>query len=322
MDEVIFLEVLEGDAVHARHRLDRFPVTVGRGYFNDVILDDPKVSAAHLRLERLEDGSVVLRDVGSQNGTFRVEPWAPLAELTLSQDSRVQVGDTVLRFRGRGYDVPHTLVAEAPVAPQQRLFERPQAFIVAMGAAVLASVLSTFLLSYERTDWGDMLFSVLLPAALALFWAGGWSIASRIARRQFHYRAHAAIGSLVLMGSICLPAVLTVLGFSFSLGAVIPWVSMIGYLGLMGWGLFWHLRYVTRWDSRRLGAMVAAVVLGFGLLSQAQNLLGREEFTTVLNFPRTLMPASFRLVPASSMDEFFEETAELQEEVDKLAREE
>jgi len=322
VDEVIFLEVLEGDSVHARHRLDRFPVTVGRGYFNDVILDDPKVSAAHLRLERLEDGSVVLRDVGSQNGTFRVEPWAPLAELTLSQDSRVQVGDTVLRFRGRGYDVPHTLVAEAPVAPQQRLFERPQAFIVAMGAAVLASVLSTFLLSYERTDWGDMLFSVLLPAALALFWAGGWSIASRIARRQFHYRAHAAIGSLVLMGSICLPAVLTVLGFSFSLGAVIPWVSMIGYLGLMGWGLFWHLRYVTRWDSRRLGAMVAAVVLGFGLLSQAQNLLGREEFTTVLNFPRTLMPASFRLVPASSMDEFFEETAELQEEVDKLAREE
>jgi hypothetical protein len=322
VDEVIFLEVIEGDSVHARHRLDRFPVTVGRGYFNDVILDDPKVSAGHLRLDRLEDGAVVLRDLGSQNGTFRVEPWAPLAELTLSQDSRVQIGDTVLRFRGRGYDVPDTLVADAPVAPQRRLFEQRRAFVGAMGAAVAASVLSTYLLSYDKTDWGEMLFSVLLPAAIALFWAGGWSIASRIARRQFHFRAHATIGSLVLMASICLPAVLTVLGFSFSLSAVIPWLTLSCYLALMAWGLFWHLRYVTRWDSRRLGSMVAAVVLGFGLLIQAQNLLGNEEFTTVLNFPRSLMPSSFRLVPASSVDEFFEETTELQEQVDELAKEE
>ena len=63
-----------------------------------------------------------------------------------------------------------------------------------------------------------MVFSVLLPAALALFWAGGWSIASRIARRQFHYRAHATIGSLVLLGSICIPGLLMVLGFSLWLG--------------------------------------------------------------------------------------------------------
>ena len=64
MDEVIFLEVLEDEeGVAARHRLERFPVTVGRGYTNDVILDDPKVSAAHLRIERTEQGALVLRDV-------------------------------------------------------------------------------------------------------------------------------------------------------------------------------------------------------------------------------------------------------------------
>jgi len=322
VDEVIFLEVLEGDSVHARHRLDRFPVTVGRGYFNDVILDDPKVSAAHLRLDRLEDGSVVLRDLGSQNGTFRVEPWAPLMELPLSQDARVQVGDTVLRFRGRGYEVPRTLVAEAPVAPQRRLFEQRPVFMGAMLAAMVASVVSSYLSSYDRTDWGDMLLSVMLPVALALFWAGCWSIASRIARRQFHFRVHATIGSLALTAAICLPGLLMVLGFSFSLGAVIPWASLICFLALMAWGLFWHLRYVTRWDSRRLGAMVGAVVLGFGLLLQAQNLLGNEDFSTALNFPRSVLPSSFRLVPASSVDEFFEEATGLQQKVDALAKEE
>ena len=123
MDEVIFLEELEGEDVHARHRLERFPVTVGRGYTNDVILDDPKVSASHLRIERTEDGRLVLRDVGSHNGTFRVEPWARLAELELTDDARVAVGDTVLRFRGRSHVVEDTRITAIPVAPRGRPFE-------------------------------------------------------------------------------------------------------------------------------------------------------------------------------------------------------
>jgi hypothetical protein len=321
VDEVIYLEVLEGDGVHARHRLERFPVTVGRGYGSDVILDDPKVSAEHLRVERTEDGGLVVRDLGSRNGTFRVEPWAQLAEMVLTQDARVMVGDTVLRFRGRGYVVADTLVAEAPVGIRQRLFERPQVFLGALGAAMAASLLDSYLTSYEKVDWGELLFSMLLPTAFALAWAGGWSIASRIARRQFHFRAHGAIGSLVLLGVISLPAFLTLLSFSLGSGARLPWVAALGFLGLSAWGLFWHLRYVTRWDSRRLGAMVGAIVLGFGALMQAEDLLGNEEFTTSMEFPRMLLPASFRLLPASSADDFFEETTRLQRQVDELTQE-
>lgn len=321
MDEVIFLEVLEGDAVHTRHRLERFPVTVGRGYANDVILDDPKVSPAHLRIERTEDGALVVRDMGSRNGTFRMEPWARLAEMTLAQDARVMVGDTVLRFRGRGYDVPEALAAEAPVGPRQRIFERPQTFLASLGAAMAASLISSYLTSYDKTDWGELLFSMLLPTALALAWAGAWSIASRIARRQFHYRAHGAIGSLVLLGFISIPGFTMILSFTLGWEATHQLLALSLYMALVGWGLFWHLRYVTRWDSRRLGAMVTAVVLGFGTLIQAQALLGNEDFSTSLQFPRSLLPASFRLVPASTVDEFFQETVDLQKQVDELAKE-
>jgi hypothetical protein len=162
---------------------------------------------------------------------------------------------------------------------------------------------------------------MLLPTALALVWAGGWSIASRIARRQFHFRAHGAIGSLVMLGSICIPGLMTVLSFSLAWESTHPLLRLIFFLLLIGWGLFWHLRYVTRWDSRRLGAMVAAVVLGFGMLVEAQELLGNEDFSTSLRFPRSLLPASFRLMPASSVDEFFKETGDLQKEVDELAKE-
>lgn len=321
MDEVIFLEVIEGDAVHARHRLERFPATVGRGYANDVILDDPKVSPVHLRVERTEEGGLVVRDLGSRNGTFRMEPWARLAEMPLAQDARVMVGDTVLRFRGQSYPVPEALEAEAPVGPRQRLFERPQMFLGALGAAMGAALLSSYVTRYDKTDWGELVFSMLLPTALTLAWAGGWAIASRIARRQFYFRAHGAIGSLVLLGMLCIPGLMLVLSFSLAWGERRPWLGMLCYLALAGWGLFWHLRYVTRWEARRLGAIVTAIVLGLGTLIQAQELLGNEEFSYSLRFPRALLPSSFRLLPSSSVDEFFEEATELQKQVDALAQE-
>ncbi|MDC0707772.1 FHA domain-containing protein [Stigmatella sp. ncwal1] len=321
-EDVLFLEVLEGDAVQSRHRLERFPVTVGRGYTNDVILDDPKVSTKHLRIERTESGGFLVRDVGSRNGTFRLEPWAPLAELMLTPGARVAVGDTVLRFRGQNHAVETTWVSEAPVVPRRRFFEQPPLFMAALVSALVASALSEYLTSYDKTDWGELVYAVLLPATLSLFWAGAWSIASRIARRQFYFRAHGAIGSLTLLGFVCTPGILTVLGFSLSLGGSIQWLSLLGYSVLLTWCLFWHLRYVTRWDSRRLGAGVGVVVLGFGTLVQAQELLGNEGFSTALDFPRTLLPSSLRLVPASTLEEFFQETADIQEQVDTLAKEE
>ena len=321
MDEVIFLEVLEGDVVHTRHRVERFPVTVGRSYAADVILDDPKVSPEHLRIERTEDGGLVARDLGSRNGTFRVEPWARMVELVLAQDSRVMVGDTVLRFRGRGYAVPEALAAEAQVAPQRRLLDRPQAFLGALGGVMLALLLSTYLTSYDKTDWGELLVSVMLPTALSLAWAGAWAIASRIARRQFYFRAHGAIAGLVLLGSICIPGLMMLLSFSLAWESPHPLLGLSLYLALIGWGLFWHLRYVTRWDARRLGAIVGAIALGLGTLIQAQELLGNEDFSTSLHFPRSLLPASLRLMPASSVDEFFQETGKLQKQVDELTKE-
>nr|WP_225937601.1 FHA domain-containing protein [Myxococcus sp. RHSTA-1-4] len=316
------MEVLEGDIVHARHRLERFPASVGRAYTNDVILDDPKVSAEHLRIERREDGALVLRDVGSHNGTYRVEPWAPLAELELAPDTRVAVGDTVLRFRARNHPVEDTVIGQAPTAPRARVFERPRTFSLALLALLCASLLEEYLSNYGRTDWGELMVALVAPLGLILLWAGGWSVASRIARRQFHYRAHATIATLVLLCGLVLPVLLTLVGFSLGVGSGLPLLHHAAFLGLMGWGLYWHLRYVTRWDPRRLVRVLTVVTLVFGVLSRADDLLGNESFSEALDFPRTLLPPAFRVAGARPVEDFFEDTSSLQEQVDALAREE
>ncbi|QDE69020.1 hypothetical protein BHS09_19685 [Myxococcus xanthus] len=320
MDEVIFLEVLEGDSVQARHRLERFPVNVGRGYGNDVILDDPKVSAEHLRIERREDGTLVLRDVGSQNGTYRVEPWAQLAELELATDTRVSVGDTVLRFRARSHPVEKTVVAAAPTAPRPRVFEQPRYFSLALQALLGASLLEGYLANYGRTDWGELTVALVVPLGITFLWAGGWSVASRIARRQFHYRTHATVAALVLLGSVVIQPLLTLVGFSLGVSGNLAWAHHVAFLALMAWGLYWHLRYVTRWEPGRLIRVIAVVTLSFGALSRADEWLGNESFSTELGFRRALLPPAFRLVGTEPMDDFFSDAVKVQEQVDALAR--
>ncbi|HEX8436469.1 FHA domain-containing protein [Archangium sp.] len=321
MDEVIFLEVLEGDAVHLRHRLERFPVTVGRGYGNDIILDDPKVSTSHLRIERTEEGKLVLRDVGSRNGTFQVEPWARLAELELTNDARVAAGDTVLRFRSRSHAVEDTLVAEVPVAPRGRLFDRPFAFPAMLALTVVASILHEYLTNYQKTDWGSLALSVFVPVFTAFAWAGLWSVASKVARRVFYFGAHGTIGSLSLLGVIVIPVVLTPLTYGLALGTWVRWLFLVVYLGWMGFVLFWHLRYVSRTKPRRLAVTLAVILVCFGALTQADSLLGEEDFTSSLELERRLLPPAFQVAPSKSVDAFFEDTQDLQKKVDALAKE-
>jgi hypothetical protein len=78
---------------------------------------------------------------------------------------------------------------------------------------------------------------------------------------------------------------------------------------------------VTRWRSARLvrGLVVATVALL--ALDGMTEVLGNEEFSEALEFPRSLLPPAFRLAPAHSLDSFFEEVQPLEKKVDALTKE-
>ena len=84
------LVVKRGPNIGSRYVLNG-PVTLaGRHPDSDIFLDDVTVSRRHAELERRPDGQVVLRDLGSLNGTYvnreRTE------ETVLSGGDEVQIG--------------------------------------------------------------------------------------------------------------------------------------------------------------------------------------------------------------------------------------
>jgi hypothetical protein len=84
------LLVKRGPNVGARYVLDGSVTLAGRHPNSDIFLDDVTVSRRHAEIDRLEDGRVVLRDLGSLNGTYvnreRTE------ETVLSPGDEVQIG--------------------------------------------------------------------------------------------------------------------------------------------------------------------------------------------------------------------------------------
>jgi hypothetical protein len=76
------------------------PLTIlGRGTDCDLRLVDPGVSRHHAEL-RVEDGEVVLVDLGSTNGTF--VNGQPVRRVSLTDGTRVTLGRTTLVFRKDG----------------------------------------------------------------------------------------------------------------------------------------------------------------------------------------------------------------------------
>jgi hypothetical protein len=228
----------------------------------------------------------------------------------------------VLRFRTRAHAVETTRLTAIPMAPRARLFERPFAFPVALAVAVVAFILYEFLTSYRKTDWGALALAVFVPVVTASVWTTVWSIASKVGRRRFSFGAHGTIASVGLLGVLAVPVGLTWVEYALSLGPWVRWLYLLGYLGWAGCVLFWHLRYVTRWEPRRLVGLLAIILASFGALTQADELLGEEEFSSWVRFERTLLPPAFQVLPAKSVDAFFEGTKELQREVDALVKKE
>ena len=81
--------------IKAVHRVDNLPLTIGRGYNNDIILSDPFVESSHLLVEPSDNGWQVT-DQQSVNKFYLADDAVTQAHVTSGDE--IIVGKTYLRF--------------------------------------------------------------------------------------------------------------------------------------------------------------------------------------------------------------------------------
>ncbi len=77
--------------------LDKAIIRIGRALDNDIVLQDASVSRHHAEIER-RDGACLMRDLGSQNGTWVAEK--RVTEIRLNPGDYLRIGDAAFTFHG------------------------------------------------------------------------------------------------------------------------------------------------------------------------------------------------------------------------------
>jgi transcriptional regulator with AAA-type ATPase domain len=90
------IEVVSGETDKPVYSLGKGRFTIGRTAYNDIILNDKKVSRSHASIF-FENGRYGIEDLNSTNGVFVDDN--QVKRILLSNGSRIKLGDTVLVFK-------------------------------------------------------------------------------------------------------------------------------------------------------------------------------------------------------------------------------
>jgi hypothetical protein len=304
----IWVEVLSRHGeVLARHRCTGPELRIGRGYTNDVVIDDPYVAAEHLRIARAADGSLVAEDLGSLNGTFVERDKARSDRILLDGDRRLRIGQTWLRIR----DAAHPVADERLFQPQRRLLPLAGGL-----AAVLLGieVLSVWLNETGEPKLADYLSPPLIVAVVLTVWTAIWSVLSRIFAGEARFERNL----LIAVGGALVYSLWNEFAWLFSyafasralvgLGNVVFWLVIAG-------ASFLHLRSMGPAHSLiKAGAvlLLAGIGLGAQTLSSSQASGGSPYLTS----PRRLLPPAFRVAPLVDREAFAAELLKLKPKLD------
>lgn len=315
MEPLAFIEVLARDGeVAARHPVQRWPVTAGRGYEADIIIDDPFVAPLHVRIEPAAHGRFRVADLQSVNGIALLPSEERVAAAEAGPDDVVRLGRTQLRIRAPSYAVRPELPLRAA-----SFYRRPFAFVVMAAALLAITVWNAWIMTTIQEDRAFLVFPVLVVCTGVGVWISVWSLVGRTVGGRANFAAHGFVACATLAALALTEAVFEYL--SFGLSARWP-----GYLGtaatvaLFAYMIYRQLRLNSRAPRRRLGIVAAAVALaGYGAVTGIE-MAGESSREGAQRYSESLKPPAFLWVRGVAPEEYLAHAGRLKRKVDAWVR--
>jgi hypothetical protein len=302
-----FIETLarNGEVLH-RHQVGSLPIRIGRGYDNDLIVDDA-YAAQHHALVALDAGQVVLRDLGSRNGVIHKGKRAQ--RIVLDGETVVRLGHTSLRVRPAHY----------PVAPEllDRTMHRWEGALPGFAGVALTGAVSLFVMWLADTQSFELiryLQALAYGLGAGLVWAGIWAFANRLFGRHARLGRHLFIFGCGVTALAAYRLASSALGYAFSIEPLTRFGSHVA-IALVAGMVYFHLATVRPQRTRRFASIcVVLAVLGSGLAlignEQRSGRLGDELYMAVL------MPPDMRVSRDHSVDEFMGQVGAMKARLD------
>jgi pSer/pThr/pTyr-binding forkhead associated (FHA) protein len=307
---MIWIEILSRHRdITARFRIAGTEARIGRGYDNDVIVDDPYVAAQHLRVFRDENGQLVAEDMGSANGLFLDGGKSRHARIIVDGQQSIRIGQTFLRVR----ETSHAVERERVAQPERRTL--PIVLAAALGILILAiDALKIWLVQTTEPKVSAYLTPLLVIAGTVLAWVGLWALLSRIFAGRTHFLRNLliALAGLFVFAAYEQAARFAAFAWTWPVANTYQYVAVWSIFAVV---CFLHLREVGPGRLLLKGAVVTillATAIAVQTLQQSEAFSDSGRQTTT----RLLMPPALRLVPLRDESAFFAEIAKLKGKLD------
>ena len=309
----LFVEIVSHDGdVKARHCLHQLPIRIGRGYDNDVILNDPHTAAQHAQIELNQLDELIISDLGSHNGISLGNQNADFFVLDAEQQYRL--GRTWLRVRSQDYAVAPELIDSTN--------HRWEGWLpAAVGALLLiiTGLLSTWLSDLNQSSPSKYLLDLVSLVGLALGWSGVWALFGRILTGHARFGRH-----LFIVG--CGAAVLELWShLSGILAYALSWETLARFnnhpLIYIGAAII-YFQLITSGAKQptRLKLYLAALALFASGVTMVKHYQASNHLSDQL-YMGEIYPPLVRLSNPKTLTEFMAEVEELKARVDQERKE-
>jgi hypothetical protein len=313
-DGTIWIEILSrGHEVLARHRCTGPVVNIGRGYGNQVVIDDPHVAVHHLRITRGADGRLLAEDLESVNGLFIDGQSQALRQIELDSGTPLRIGHTRLRACTAGHDV----------APERPLAHDGPLWALALTLVALQiglGLLDSWFDEIDKPQLSHYVTPLLFFMAVALAWTGMWAVLSRIFTGKLYYARHLAIAFTAALAMHVHEHGSNLVAYALSWAALTRYTYVGTWLTLAAL-CFFHLRVI----SKRHPWLMTASVLLLAALGITGQTLSRNDSRAAMGSAvvvRKLQPPGLRLAQPHTREHFVASAAALKGALDRARSEE
>ena len=313
MEPLAFIEILGRDGdIAARHPVYRWPVTAGRGYDADVIIDDRFVAPLHVRIEPAAYGRYRIADLQSVNGIALLPSEQRVVAAEAGPDDIVRLGRTQMRIRAPSYAVRPELPLRAA-----SFYRRPLAFVIVAVVLLAITLWNAWIMTTTREERAFLVFPALMVSTGVGVWISVWSLVGRAVGGRANFTAHGFVACAALIALALSETLFEYLSFGFS-------ARWPGYLGtftvmvLFAYMIYRHLRLNSRAPRRRLGIIAAAVSLAaYGAVAGIE-MAGESGRDGAQRYSETLKPPAFLWVRGVAPEAFLSDAGRLKRKVDAL----
>lgn len=306
-DWIVELLARNGEVLQ-RQRVERLPIRIGRGYDNDVILDDDYVAAHHAVAEAGPDGGLVLRDLDTRNALAL--RGRRLREVALDGDTVVRIGHTALRVRRADFPVP-------PELPD-RTFHRWEGVAPGAAGALLVALVALFacwLGDTQYVDYGRYGEALATGVGVALLWAGAWAFCNRLFARHARLGRHLFVFACALACLFGGALAAAAFGYATSFDGVTRYASH-GAAVLVAATVYFHLCTIQpQYRVRYRWICACLALLGSGLILTGN--LQRTGRPADSLYMAVLMPPAMRASPDHGIDELMRDVEAMRPGLDR-----